>query len=106
MSPPPPIGTTTASSGMPSPRACAHHSAPSVAVPSAVRAPSNGCTNVRPSADSISRTAANAACTSSASTTSAPNASQRATRTGLAVRVMTTFAVVPTTRAAYATAIA
>ena len=52
----------------------------SVAVPSAVSGPSNGCTNVRPSSFSISRTRSKARCTSSTSSTSAPSSRQRATR--------------------------
>ena len=66
--PPPPIGTITASS----PATCSHSSSPSVAVPSAVVRPSNGCTNVRPSSAAIRSTAAKPACASGANTISAP----------------------------------
>ncbi len=101
-SPPPPIGTITASrSG-----AWRSSSRPSVAVPSAVRGPSNGWTKLRPSSRSIRVVSANAACTSPVSTTSAPSPRQRATRNGSAVSGITTLALVPRAPAAHATAIA
>lgn len=56
----------------PSPATCSHSSSPSVAVPSAVVRPSNGCTNVRPSSAAIRSTAAKPACASGANTISAP----------------------------------
>ena len=101
-SPPPPIGTITASR----PSACSTSSRPSVAVPSAVFGPSNGWTNVRLSVASISFTRAKAWCTSETSSTVAPSARQPSTRNGFADFGITTLAVVPSTAAAYATAIA
>ena len=97
-SPPPPIGTITASS-VPA-RACSMNSSPTVAVPSAVSGPSNGCTNVRPSLGAISRTRAKAAWTSSTSSTSRRAPDTSAPGTGSAVLGITTLAVVPSTGAA------
>ena len=101
-SPPPPIGTITASR----PSACSTSSRPSVAVPSAVFGPSKGCTNVRPSACSISRTRVKAWCTSSTSSTVAPSSRHLSTRNAFADLGITTLAVVPSTAAAYPTAMA
>ena len=69
-------------------------------MPSAVIGPSKGCTNVRPSAASISFTRAKAWCTSSTSSTVAPSARQPSTRNGFAVFGITTLAVVPSAAAA------
>lgn len=81
-------------------------SAPTVAVPDAVRRPSNGWIITRPSSATNRSAVANASCAFVAITISAPKLRVSSMRRWLAVPIITTFADTPANFAAHAVAIA